>query len=37
MTTQGWVANRLIEWVKNNPNKVAKDAKDKVEADYVIN
>jgi hypothetical protein len=36
MTTQGWVADRLTEWVKNNPNKGAKDAKEKVEADYGI-
>ena len=36
MTTQGWVADRLSEWVKKNPNKGAKDAKEKVEGDYGI-
>ena len=27
MATQGWVADRLFEWVKHNPSKGAKDAK----------
>ena len=33
MATQGWVADRLSEWVKHNPSKGAKDAKEKVEQD----
>ena len=36
MTTQGWVADRLSDWVKKNPSKGAKDAKEKVEGDYGI-
>ena len=36
MTTQGWVADRLSDWVKKNPGKGAKDAKEKVEGDYGI-
>ena len=36
MTSQGWVADRLSEWVKKNPSKGAKDAKEKVEGDYGI-
>ena len=36
MTTQGWVADRLSEWVKKNSNKGVKDAKVKVEGDYGI-
>jgi len=36
MVTQGWVADRLSEWVKHNPSKGAKDAKEKVEQDYGI-
>ena len=36
MATQGWVADRLSEWVKHNPSKGAKDAKEKVEQDYGI-
>jgi len=36
MTTQGWVADRLSEWVKKNSNKGVKDVKEKVEGDYGI-
>ena len=36
MPTQGWVADRLAEWLKKNPEKGAKEAKEKVEADYGI-
>ena len=36
MTSQGWVADRLSKWVKKNPSKGAKDAKEKVEGDYGI-
>jgi len=36
MATQGWVADRLGEWVKKNPSKGAKDVKEKVEGDYGI-
>jgi hypothetical protein len=36
MASQGWCADRLGEWVKKNPNKRAKDAKDKLEGDYGI-
>jgi len=36
MASQGWCADRLGEWVKKNPNKKAKDAKDKLEGDYGI-
>ena len=34
MATQGWIADRLSEWVKHNPSKGAKDAKEKVEQDW---
>ena len=33
MATQGWIADRLSEWVKHNPSKGAKDAKEKLEHD----
>ena len=36
MATQDWCASRLIEWLKKNPNKGAKDARDKLEDDYGI-
>ena len=36
MTSLGWCANRLGEWVKKNPNKRAKDAMDKLGGDYGI-
>ena len=36
MTTQDWCASRLTEWLKKNPNKGAKDARDKLEDDYGI-
>ncbi|RLN42345.1 putative mudrA protein - maize transposon MuDR [Panicum miliaceum] len=36
MPTQGWVADRLAEWLKKNPKKGAKEAKEKVESDYGI-
>ena len=36
MASQGWCADRLVDWVKNNPNKGAKDAKEKLEGDYGI-
>ena len=36
MASQGWCADRLGEWVKNNPTKGAKDAKDKLEGDFGI-
>jgi hypothetical protein len=36
MPTQGWVADRLAEWLKKNPEKGAKEAKEKVESDYGI-
>lgn len=31
MATQDWCSSRLIEWLKNNPNKGAKDAREKLE------
>ena len=36
MASQGWCADRLADWVKKNPNKGAKDAKEKLEGDYGI-
>ncbi|XP_015696577.1 uncharacterized protein LOC102717739 isoform X2 [Oryza brachyantha] len=36
MATQGWCADRLADWVKQNPRKKAKDAKEKLEQDYDI-
>lgn len=36
MATQGWVADRLTDWLKKNPEKRPKDAKEKVEGDYGI-
>ena len=36
MANQGWCADRLADWVKKNPNKGAKDAKEKLEGDYGI-
>jgi hypothetical protein len=36
MASQGWCADRLREWVKKNPTKGAKDAKDKLESDFGI-
>ena len=34
MASQGWCADRLEGWLKKNPNKRAKDARDKLEGDY---
>ena len=36
MASQGWCVDRLVDWVKKNPNKGAKDAKEKLEGDYGI-
>jgi hypothetical protein len=36
MATQDWCASRLKEWLKKNPNKRPKDARDKLEDDYGI-
>ena len=36
MASQGWCTDRLANWVKKNPNKGAKDAKEKLEGDYGI-
>ena len=36
MASQGWCADRLGDWVKKNPKKGAKEAKDKLEGDYGI-
>ena len=36
MASQGWCADRLGDWIKKNPTKRAKDAKDKLEGDYGI-
>ena len=36
MASQGWCADRLADWLKKNPNKGPKDAKDKLEGDYGI-
>ena len=34
MASQSWVADRLTDWLKKNPNKRPKAAKEKVEEDY---
>jgi hypothetical protein len=34
--SQGWCADRIGEWVKKNPTKGAKEAKEKLESDYDI-
>ena len=31
MATQGWIADIIGDWVKKNPQKKAKDAKEKLE------
>ena len=36
MATQGWCVGRLGDWVKKNPTKGAKNAKEKLEGDYGI-
>ena len=36
MASQGWCADRLGDWVKKNPKKGAKEAKEKLEGDYGI-
>lgn len=36
MATQGWVADRLGDWLKNNPKKGAKDARGKLQEQYEI-
>uniref|UniRef100_A0A0A9B029 Uncharacterized protein n=1 Tax=Arundo donax TaxID=35708 RepID=A0A0A9B029_ARUDO len=36
MATQGWVVDRLGDWLKKNPNKGPKAAKEKLEEDYQI-
>lgn len=36
IATQEWVADRLSDWVKKNPQKGPKDAKEKVEEQYEI-
>ena len=36
MASQSWVADRLTDWLKKNPNKGPKAAKEKVEGDYGI-
>ena len=36
MASQGWCADRLEGWLKKNPNKGAKDARDKLEGDHDI-
>ena len=36
MATQDWCADRLGDWVKKNPTKGVKDAKEKLEGDYGI-
>ena len=36
MASQGWIADRLGDWIKKNPKKGAKDAKDKLEEEYAI-
>lgn len=36
MATQDWVADRLSDWVKKNPQKGTKDAKEKLESDFGI-
>jgi len=36
MATQDWVADRIGDWIKRNPQKGAKDAKEKVESEYGV-
>ena len=36
MASQGWCADRLGDWVKKNPTKGAKDAREKLEGDFGI-
>jgi len=36
MATQDWVADRIGDWIKRNPQKGAKDAKDKLESEYGV-
>jgi hypothetical protein len=36
MVSQGWCVDRLGEWVKKNPTKGAKEAKEKLESDFGI-
>jgi len=36
MATQCWYADRLRDWIKKNPTKGAKDARDKLEGDFGI-
>lgn len=36
MATQGWCADRLVDWLKN-PYKGTKDTKEKLEGGYGIN
>jgi hypothetical protein len=36
MTTQGWCADRLADWLKKNPTKGPADCKEKLESDYGI-
>jgi len=36
MATQGWVADRLSDWVKKNPHKGTKEAKEKLESEFGI-
>ena len=36
MAGQGWCADRIGDWVKNNPTKGAKEAKKKLEGDFGI-
>ena len=34
MATQGWVVEKLVDWVKKNPGEGAKAAKTKLEGDF---
>lgn len=36
MASQGWCADRMAEWLRKNPKKTAKDAKEKLEEEYGI-
>ena len=36
MASQGWCADRLGDWVKKNPTKGAKEAKDKLKSEFGI-
>jgi hypothetical protein len=36
MTSQGWCADRLGDWLKRNPTKGPNDCKEKLEGDYGI-